>query len=99
MIPCDVRTCRGDYKRTVLGSQIRSVLIDWNGLWSSVCFASWEASELSAIGCAITVIISDSLTVCVSRSESALTVIISELLRACVANLYKSFCFCYFVFF
>ncbi|GBN02192.1 hypothetical protein AVEN_59419-1 [Araneus ventricosus] len=30
MIPCDTTACPGDYKRTALGSQSSSVLIDWN---------------------------------------------------------------------
>ncbi|GBM80121.1 hypothetical protein AVEN_186363-1 [Araneus ventricosus] len=35
MTPCDVTACRGDYKRTVLGSQSSSsVLIDWDRLWN-----------------------------------------------------------------
>ncbi|GBN27335.1 hypothetical protein AVEN_21558-1 [Araneus ventricosus] len=101
MIPCDVTACWRDYKKTVLGSQSSSVLIDWNGLWSFVCSASWKASEPSAIESAVSVIISDLLTVYVAKSESAVTVITSELLSVSVANLYKSYCSCflYFVFF
>ncbi|GBN10519.1 hypothetical protein AVEN_118428-1 [Araneus ventricosus] len=37
--PCDVMACRGDYKRTVLGSQSKSSeLIDWDRLWCSNIF-------------------------------------------------------------
>ncbi|GBM51121.1 hypothetical protein AVEN_244172-1 [Araneus ventricosus] len=56
-------------------------------LWSFVCSASWKAGELRAIESAVTVIISDFLTVCVAKSESAVTVIISELLSVCDVNL------------
>ncbi|GBM63032.1 hypothetical protein AVEN_54712-1 [Araneus ventricosus] len=57
--------------------------------------ASWKVGELSAIESAVTVIISNLLTVCVSKSERAVTVITSELLSVCAANLYKSYCSCY----
>ncbi|GBN84685.1 hypothetical protein AVEN_93666-1 [Araneus ventricosus] len=50
------------------------------GLWSFVCSTSWKAGELSANIGAFTVIISDLLTVCVARSESAVTVITCEVL-------------------
>ncbi|GBN96225.1 hypothetical protein AVEN_156224-1 [Araneus ventricosus] len=56
-------------------------------LWSFVCSASWKAGKLSAIESAVTVIISDLLTVCVSKYKSVVAVITSELLSVCVANL------------
>ncbi|GBM71168.1 hypothetical protein AVEN_193849-1 [Araneus ventricosus] len=51
MIPCDVMACRGDYKRTVIGSQrwTLSVLIDWHRLWSGNVFG---ISLLNFIRCA-----------------------------------------------
>ncbi|GBO16524.1 hypothetical protein AVEN_88649-1 [Araneus ventricosus] len=93
IIPCDVTTSRASvYKRRANAFEER--------LWSFVCSASWKADELSAIESTVTVI-SDLLTVCVSKSESAVTVITSELLSVCVANLYKSYCSSYlcYVFF
>ncbi|GBM28995.1 hypothetical protein AVEN_40748-1 [Araneus ventricosus] len=57
--------------------------------------AIWKACELSTIESAVTVIISELKTVCVSKSESAVTANISELLSVCVANLYKDYCSCY----
>ncbi|GBN02026.1 hypothetical protein AVEN_69556-1 [Araneus ventricosus] len=57
--------------------------------------ASWKACELRAIESAVTVIISDLLTVCVAKSDSVVIVITSKLLSVCVANLYKSYCTCY----
>ncbi|GBO21447.1 hypothetical protein AVEN_201526-1 [Araneus ventricosus] len=55
----------------------------------------WKAGELSAMKSAVTVIFSDLLTVCVSKSESAVTVITNELLSVCAANLCKIYCSCY----
>ncbi|GBN98882.1 hypothetical protein AVEN_34282-1 [Araneus ventricosus] len=85
-----------------VGESIKGPLLDnrvcvdkLERLWSFVCSASWKAGELSAIESAVTVIMSDLLTVCVSKSESAVTVITNELLYVCVANLHKSYCSCY----
>ncbi|GBO18061.1 hypothetical protein AVEN_21791-1 [Araneus ventricosus] len=61
-------------------------------LWSFVCSAG---KPVSSIESAVTVIISDLLTVCVSKSESAVTVITSELLSVSAANLCKIYCSCY----
>ncbi|GBO17432.1 hypothetical protein AVEN_42313-1 [Araneus ventricosus] len=62
-------------------------------LWGFVCSASWKTGELSSIESAVTVIISDLLTVCVAKSQSAITVMTIELLPVCVVNLYKSSCY------
>ncbi|GBL95028.1 hypothetical protein AVEN_187532-1 [Araneus ventricosus] len=45
-------------------------------LWSFDCSASWKADELSAIESAVTVIISELPSVCVSRSEVLLLLVI-----------------------
>ncbi|GBM42406.1 hypothetical protein AVEN_138757-1 [Araneus ventricosus] len=67
--------------------------------WTFVCSASWIAGELNAIDNAVTVIISDLLSVGVARPLSAVTFIASELLSVfCLDNLYKcycSFCLCF----
>ncbi|GBO41271.1 hypothetical protein AVEN_28806-1 [Araneus ventricosus] len=73
----------------------RSANVFKERLCSFFCSASWKAGEVKAIESAVTVIISDLLTVCVSKSESAVTVITSEFLSVCVANLNKSYCSCY----
>ncbi|GBL94493.1 hypothetical protein AVEN_235593-1 [Araneus ventricosus] len=67
---CDVTASRGEYIRAALWIR------EWNVeplelLWSFVCSASLEAGELSAIESAIIVVISDFLTVCVAKSQSA----------------------------
>ncbi|GBM88016.1 hypothetical protein AVEN_224511-1 [Araneus ventricosus] len=93
MIPCDATSSRtGVYKRRQLKR---------GEIWSFVCIARWKAGKLSAMESTVTVIISDLLTVFVSKSSSAVIVIISELLSVCVANPYKSNCSCYlcYVFF
>ncbi|GBN95201.1 hypothetical protein AVEN_101124-1 [Araneus ventricosus] len=69
-------------------------------LWSFVCSASWKAGEMSAIENALNVIISESLSVSVARSESAITVTGSNLclfvLLICASAVY--FCYLRFVF-
>ncbi|GBM44816.1 hypothetical protein AVEN_139646-1 [Araneus ventricosus] len=53
--------------------------------------ASRKAGELSAIESAVTVVISELLSVCVARSGSAAAVIASDL-TVCVDNLYRCYC-------
>ncbi|GBM64674.1 hypothetical protein AVEN_215942-1 [Araneus ventricosus] len=85
--PCDVIPFQEDYKYA-------AVRIDWESLWSAnafekslwsfVCSASWKAGEVIAIESAVTVIISELLSVCVARSGSAVNGIASDVLSACV---------------
>ncbi|GBM18297.1 hypothetical protein AVEN_147420-1 [Araneus ventricosus] len=72
---------------------VRTILKNHFGVSSAV-----RAGELSAIGSAVTVIISELLSVCVARSGSAVTVIANDLLPVCVANLYKCYCSRYMCF-
>ncbi|GBN87487.1 hypothetical protein AVEN_130918-1 [Araneus ventricosus] len=58
-------------------------------LWSFVCSASWKAGDINAIESAVTVIISELLSVRVAGSGRAVTVIASNLLSVCVDNLYE----------
>ncbi|GBO39863.1 hypothetical protein AVEN_18624-1, partial [Araneus ventricosus] len=87
--PCDVTPCQEDYKYSVVGLNGESL---WSAnafeesLWRFVCNASWKAGELSAIESAVTVVISDLLSVCVARYGSAVTVIASDFLSVCVAR-------------
>ncbi|GBL89618.1 hypothetical protein AVEN_104588-1 [Araneus ventricosus] len=68
--PCDVTACRGEYLRAALGSE-RCVLIHWNDFGVSSAVSSLEVGVLSAIECAVIVVISDLLSVCVAKSQSA----------------------------
>ncbi|GBM93039.1 hypothetical protein AVEN_81085-1 [Araneus ventricosus] len=75
MIPCDVTTSRTRvYKRRQLKGGTSSECEE--RLQSFVCSASWKDGELSAIESAVTVVISDLLTVRVPKSESDVAVII-----------------------
>ncbi|GBN22686.1 hypothetical protein AVEN_221989-1, partial [Araneus ventricosus] len=65
--PCDVTACWGEYLRAELGSE-SSVLIDWNDFGVS---SAERAGELRAIDSAVIVVISDFLTVCVAKYQSA----------------------------
>ncbi|GBN86171.1 hypothetical protein AVEN_220380-1 [Araneus ventricosus] len=67
-------------------------------LWLGREFYRVRAGELSVIASAVTVIISELLTVCVARSGSSVTVIASDLLPVPVANLYECYCSCYLCF-
>ncbi|GBM59087.1 hypothetical protein AVEN_169033-1 [Araneus ventricosus] len=67
--PCDVTARRGEYIRASLGSEKSVDRLE--RLWSFACSASKKAGELSAIESALIVVISDLLTVCVAKSESA----------------------------
>ncbi|GBO40814.1 hypothetical protein AVEN_52984-1 [Araneus ventricosus] len=79
----EVAACRGGSKRTVLRSQKHRTSVykrrQLNGR-RTVCSASWKAGELSAIETAVTVIISDLLTVYVTKYESAVTHITREMM-------------------
>ncbi|GBO18648.1 hypothetical protein AVEN_256042-1, partial [Araneus ventricosus] len=88
-ILCDVTAYRGEYERTRLDHG--SVVDRLERLWSFIC----RAGKPRAIESAVTVIINDLLTVCVSKSESAVTGITSKLLSVFAANLCKIYCSCY----
>ncbi|GBM34532.1 hypothetical protein AVEN_43189-1, partial [Araneus ventricosus] len=82
-ILCDVTAYRGEYKKTALG--LRECRLS-TGTTLEFSLQCWKAGELRAIETDVTVIISDLLTVCVSKSESAVTVITSDLLTVCVSK-------------
>ncbi|GBM23930.1 hypothetical protein AVEN_52131-1 [Araneus ventricosus] len=62
--------------------------------WIFICSAGWKAGELSAIESAVSVIISELLSVCVARSGSVVTLIVS----VCVDSLYNYYCSSYLCF-
>ncbi|GBN47248.1 hypothetical protein AVEN_215572-1 [Araneus ventricosus] len=67
--PFDVTARRGVYKgRAWIGEGSVDRL---ERLWSFVCSASWKAGELSAIESAVIVVISDLVTLCVAKFQSA----------------------------
>ncbi|GBL98377.1 hypothetical protein AVEN_187717-1 [Araneus ventricosus] len=60
IFPCDVTNSRARvYKRSANAFEEQ--------LWSFVCSGNWKAGELSAIESAVTVIISELLSVCVAN--------------------------------
>ncbi|GBM19770.1 hypothetical protein AVEN_208646-1 [Araneus ventricosus] len=66
--PCDVTARRGEYIRPALGLE-RGVLIDWDDIGVS---SPVPARKLvSAIQSAVIFVISDLLTVCIAKSQSA----------------------------
>ncbi|GBM49790.1 hypothetical protein AVEN_266125-1 [Araneus ventricosus] len=65
--PCDFAACRGEYIRAALGSE-RALLFHWNDFGVSSVV---RARKLSAIESAVIVVISDVLTACVAKSQSA----------------------------
>ncbi|GBL79603.1 hypothetical protein AVEN_18164-1 [Araneus ventricosus] len=96
--PCDVTPCQEHYKYSAVG-------FDGERLWSANAFEeesvgvssamrARKTGELRAIESAVTVIISELLSVCVARSGNAVTVIASDL-TVCIDNLYKFYCSCY----
>ncbi|GBL72084.1 hypothetical protein AVEN_115094-1 [Araneus ventricosus] len=89
--PCDVTACRGEYIRAALGSE-RVCVDPLERLWNCFCRASWETGELSSIESAVIVDISDLLTVCVAKSQSAELLLPCGLLSFYVANLCKIYC-------
>ncbi|GBN66765.1 hypothetical protein AVEN_230364-1 [Araneus ventricosus] len=94
MIPCDGTACRGDHKKTVLGSQgTKSVLIDWDRSHLE-CERLWDLSLEFYPLC--------ELVSCEPPSgiERAVVFLISELLSVCVANLCECCfsCYLHFVF-
>ncbi|GBO03773.1 hypothetical protein AVEN_264652-1 [Araneus ventricosus] len=58
---------------------IWSTLKERESLWSFVCRASWKAGELNAIESAVTVNISDLLSVCVAKSVQELLLLLPVL--------------------
>ncbi|GBN55155.1 hypothetical protein AVEN_213937-1 [Araneus ventricosus] len=87
--PCDVTPCQEHYKYTAVGfdgDRLWSANASEESFWRFVCGVSWKASERSAIESAVTVIVSELLSVRVARSGSAVTVIVSELLSVRVAR-------------
>ncbi|GBM93488.1 hypothetical protein AVEN_240941-1 [Araneus ventricosus] len=93
--PYDITTCEERYKYTVVGFDgdvfgVRKPLKNHFGVSSVV-----RDGELSAIESAVTVILSELLTVFVDRSSSFVTIIASDLRPVFVANLYKCYCSCY----